>query len=307
MLSFAPPPIGVRPVGSCIVVRAVVWLTYHGVHTTAAWQTAAQQGCSHRATAGPGTCAVRWKSSNTCPLVGAERTLSDLLRTPEDRVLVDQANRYLAFAKARTDVAAVYLIDLHGRTLAASNWESATSYGANHRFRPYFQAAIQGRTSMFYGIGVTTGTPGAFIAAPLYLGQRIAGWWLSRSISRRLRPAGEAGLQIAMADAQGIVFLATQTRLALPQPGGPYLPGAGTSARHTAIWQHCAAHLASKVGTLADGAWQTLTIDHKTYLVQTQAMGRFDWQMLLFSDPAQPAAKVFWPPKLPHCAWPWSI
>ena len=33
---------------------------------------------------------------------------------------------------------------------------------------------------------------------------------------------------------------------------------------------------------------QTLTIDHETYLVQTQAMGRFDWQMLLFSDPAQP-------------------
>ncbi|MEZ5718058.1 MAG: ATP-binding protein [Burkholderiaceae bacterium] len=268
---------------------AVVWLTYHGVHTTAL-QTAAQQAAATVQLQARDLRSSVEKFEHLPSLVGAERTLSDLLRTPEDRVLVDQANRYLAFAKARTDVAAVYLIDLHGRTLAASNWESATSYvGQNYRFRPYFQAAIQGRTSMFYGIGVTTGTPGAFIAAPLYLGQRIAGVVAVKidltAFEARWR---EAGLQIAMADAQGIVFLATQPdwryRSLRPLPT-PVLEHLRATRQYGNI---APLTLASKVGTLADGAWQTLTIDHKTYLVQTQAMGRFDWQMLLFSDPAQP-------------------
>lgn len=241
---------------------AVVWLTYHGVHTTAL-QTAAQQAAATVQLQARDLRSSVEKFEHLPSLVGAERTLSDLLRTPENRVLVDQANRYLAFAKARTDVAAVYLIDLHGRTLAASNWESATSYvGQNYRFRPYFQAAIQGRTSMFYGIGVTTGTPGAFIAAPLYLGQHIAGVVAVKidltAFETRWR---EAGLHIAMADAQGIVFLTTQPdwRYRSLRPLPP--PGAGTSARHTAIWRHCAAH--PRQQDRHAGRWRLADTDHR--------------------------------------------
>ncbi len=226
-------------------------------------------------------------------LVGAERTLSELLKSPRDAALVAQANRYLAFAKDKTEVAAIYLIAADGTTLAASNWQTETSYvGNNYRFRPYFQEAIAGRTAMFYGIGVTTGTPGAFIAAPLRVRGQTRG---VVAVKIDLTPFEtrwrEGGLRIAMADALGVIFLTTQpdwryrSLQALPQPAVEALRSTrqyGDAALHT---------LTGRQRALPIAELQALEIGTKTYLLKAHAIGRYGWQMLLFSDPAEPRRK----------------
>ncbi|SER11584.1 histidine kinase [Solimonas aquatica] len=57
------------------------------------------------------------------------------------------------------------LIDRQGRGLAASNWRSPRSnVGVDYSFRPYFLQARREGSGRFYGIGITTGVPGYFLA-----------------------------------------------------------------------------------------------------------------------------------------------
>jgi two-component system C4-dicarboxylate transport sensor histidine kinase DctB len=66
-------------------------------------------------------------------------------------------------------VAAIYLMDQKGKTIAASNWNSPQSFvGQNFGFRPYFRDALQARAGYFYAIGNTTSIPGYFISQPVY-------------------------------------------------------------------------------------------------------------------------------------------
>ena len=95
-----------------------------------------------------------------------EDRLKDLLRDPSGRKRLDAANSYLLDVKNMADLNAVFLMDQAGLTLAASNFQFPGSYvGHNYRYRPYFQAAMEGRLGTFYGVGVTTGEPGYFLAA----------------------------------------------------------------------------------------------------------------------------------------------
>src|SRR5690606_32656920 len=60
----------------------------------------------------------------------------------------------------------LYLIDLNGETLAASNWNEWSSFvGSNYGFRPYFQDALAEDTGRYFAVGVTTGIPGYFLSS----------------------------------------------------------------------------------------------------------------------------------------------
>ena len=94
-------------------------------------------------------------------IIALEDRLKDLLRDPSGRKRLDAANSYLLDVKNMADLNAVFLMDQAGLTLAASNFQFPGSYvGHNYRYRPYFQAAMEGRLGTFYGVGVTTGEPG---------------------------------------------------------------------------------------------------------------------------------------------------
>lgn len=79
-----------------------------------------------------------------------------------------RVNRDLQEFKERTDSAALFVMNTDGLTLAASNWDTAGSFvGQSYGQRPYFQQALKGQHSYFYGVGLTTGAPGFFIAEPV--------------------------------------------------------------------------------------------------------------------------------------------
>jgi two-component system C4-dicarboxylate transport sensor histidine kinase DctB len=91
------------------------------------------------------------------------------LKQPGNTELIRRFNLTLRDIQRQAKVAAVYLMDPTGKTVAASNWDTAQDYtGKNFGFRPYFLDALRGGAGRFYGIGSTTSEPGYFIAQPVY-------------------------------------------------------------------------------------------------------------------------------------------
>jgi two-component system C4-dicarboxylate transport sensor histidine kinase DctB len=271
------------------LMTAAVWLSFNGFHRTALSDVEQRGVASLKLHADDLLKSVE-KFEHLPYLVGAERALSELLLAPANPDLIAQANRYLAFAQDRTEVAAVYLIDLNGNTLAASNWNTPSSFvGKNYRFRPYFRDASQGLTGMFYGVGVTTGEPGVFIAAPISEGSRIIGVVAVKiDLTAFENKWRQAGLKMAIADAQGIIFLTTESDWryrslqALPEPVLQHL-------RETRQYGALVPRTLGLPGAHAsNNALQRWSIDERSHWVQTSRLGRFDWQALLFSDPADP-------------------
>ncbi|MFC3457644.1 MULTISPECIES: sensor histidine kinase [Massilia] len=134
-----------------------------------------------------------------------------LLRAPDDPALRARANDYFADLQATTGAAALYLVDRDGLTLAASNWNLPSSFvGQNYRQRAYFEDAIQGRRGFFYGLGLTTGQSGLFIAEPVRggAGGAILGVMVVKISLEPLQATWMSGADpVVLRDSRGIVFL----------------------------------------------------------------------------------------------------
>jgi len=90
-----------------------------------------------------------------------------LLDAPSPGVAA-RVNARLELLAARTDAAAIYVIDARGKTVAASNHRLPTSFvGQNYGFRPYFRDALRNGSAELFALGTVSGVPG------LYLAQRI--------------------------------------------------------------------------------------------------------------------------------------
>jgi PAS domain S-box-containing protein len=132
-----------------------------------------------------------------------------LLRTPRDAALRARVNDYFADLQATTGAAALFLVDRAGLTLAASNWNLPSSFvGQSYRQRPYFQDAVQGRRGLFYGLGLTTGQSGLFIAEPVRADGAILGVVVVKISLEPLQAAWMRGADpVVLRDNHGIVFL----------------------------------------------------------------------------------------------------
>lgn len=94
--------------------------------------------------------------------------LSRLLRNPGDAAQQAAANSYLKAVQINAQLAAAYVMDTRGNTLAASNWNEPGSFvGRNYAYRPYFSDAIAHGVGRFYGVGNTTGEAGYFLSVPI--------------------------------------------------------------------------------------------------------------------------------------------
>jgi PAS domain S-box-containing protein len=132
-----------------------------------------------------------------------------LLRAPRDALLQARVNDYFADLQAATGAAALYLVDRTGLTLAASNWNLPSSFvGQSYRQRPYFEDAVQGRRGLFYGLGLTTGQSGLFIAEPVRVQGAILGVAVVKISLEPLQATWMRGAEpVVLRDSRGIVFL----------------------------------------------------------------------------------------------------
>jgi two-component system C4-dicarboxylate transport sensor histidine kinase DctB len=144
--------------------------------------------------------------------VAQSAAVADLL-LHTDGSKVSQVNAYLKDINDRVGAFAVYVLDPQGVVLASSNWQQPTSYvGQNYGFRPYFEQAIRGGIGRFYGIGVSTGEAGLFIAQPIRHEGRIIGIAAAKVsldwIEQSWRAPGTTE-QIWVSDANGVIILSS--------------------------------------------------------------------------------------------------
>jgi PAS domain S-box-containing protein len=133
------------------------------------------------------------------------------LKEPAMRDRILAANRFLEEVNRRAGSDALYVMDMEGIALAASNWNQMPSFvGEAYGNRPYFLDARDGRSGRFYGVGKTTGEPGLFISAAVKEQDRIIG---VIAVKVSLRPIQETWANVRdpviVSDDKGIVFLSS--------------------------------------------------------------------------------------------------
>ena len=109
-------------------------------------------------------------------ILGDLPALRGALHDPFKTEAVTNANRLLKEIVEQTGAEVMYLMDVSGNTLAASNWDKHDSFvGRNFAFRPYFLEAMQGRLGRFFGQGTTSAKRGYFFAAAVHERDKIVG------------------------------------------------------------------------------------------------------------------------------------
>jgi two-component system C4-dicarboxylate transport sensor histidine kinase DctB len=148
-------------------------------------------------------------------LLALDPSLASALNLPSDPQRIAAANSYLEAAQQGAAVSVAFLLDSNGKTLAASNWRQARSFVShNYAFRPYFIDAMRNGLGRFYGVGVTTGEPGYFLAAPVRQQETQLGVIVIKLGLEAMEQAlAGAGNTLLLADADGVIFLAADHRL----------------------------------------------------------------------------------------------
>ncbi|MDT8992512.1 PAS domain S-box protein [Curvibacter sp. APW13] len=120
-----------------------------------------------------------------------------------------EASRYLQAVNAHAASSVLYLMNAHGVTLHASNWERPDSFvGKDYSARPYFTEAMRGQVGLFYAVGKDTGEPGLFLAAPVHRGAAVLGVVAVKvSLGEIEATWRDAGTPLVLSDAFGVVFL----------------------------------------------------------------------------------------------------
>lgn len=158
----------------------------------------------------------------TLPFVIAyQPDIVNALLNPAGRQTLHHLDTTIQAIQRQAKVAAIYVMDSHGNTLASSNWdqpENLNFVGKNFSFRPYFHEAMSGKTSRFYAIGSTTNEPGYFIAQPVYRdgspqgsGKPIGVVAVKISLGDFERTWASSEDPIALADSAGVVFLSNKS------------------------------------------------------------------------------------------------
>lgn len=150
--------------------------------------------------------------NNYLPFAAARYpSIKALLNDPGNERIAGNANRDLEALQKESGAAALFLIDAKGKTLAASNWNTPSSFvGQFYPQRPYFEEALGGKRGYFYGVGLTTGKPGLFIADPVHDGSKIPGVLVVKvSLDTIDSTWSKSANPIALQDKLGIVFLSS--------------------------------------------------------------------------------------------------
>ncbi|SAI43517.1 two component sensor kinase for C4-dicarboxylate transport [Bordetella ansorpii] len=174
-LSTAPPEHATpRRMRAALLLLAVLALAAWLVHRAGVWgaDRAVQELATHaRAAAQLNTVALRSSLDKfrSVPFVLAQdpEVRATLLAPEPERIL--QLDHKLTALSRGVGASAIYLLDMTGLAIAASNWnEPATFVGVDYQFRPYFRRAVSEGEAEYFALGTISHEPG------LYLSRRIA-------------------------------------------------------------------------------------------------------------------------------------
>jgi len=140
-----------------------------------------------------------------------EKDVIQLLEKPGDEDARNSVNEYLEGLNRKAESSNIYIVNLQGRTQAASNWRQRDSFiGDDVNFRPYIRNALRGHPGGFYGVGTTSLEPGYFYAHGIYKDGRMLGVAAIKvSIESQQLSWTQGADKVALVDANGVVFLSS--------------------------------------------------------------------------------------------------
>ncbi|MGM0785323.1 MAG: sensor histidine kinase [Pseudomonadota bacterium] len=207
--------------------------------------------------------------------------------------------------RATADVSDVYLIDRNGDTLAASNWHRPNTFiGQNYSFRSYFQEAIAGQRSRFYGLGVQSMERGYYFSAPVWLDEtapnaRPDGVMVIKVLLDDVEASwADQDAELLVTDHDDIIFMASQPelRLAALHPLSEDERQALLATRRYADEPLSPSGIEvletrgdrSELVRFADGP-----LEEGSYLRLSRSMPAFDWEMHILK-PLAPVHRAQW-------------
>ncbi|OLQ73198.1 two-component sensor histidine kinase [Photobacterium proteolyticum] len=106
----------------------------------------------------------------------------------------------------------IYLINLQGETLAASNWQQPDSFvGQNYAYRPYFREAITGTPGQYFALGASSDKRGYYFSAPVYHQQSVIGVMTIKVDLSLIEDIWQyEDIEYVIADSQGVVFYSSE-------------------------------------------------------------------------------------------------
>jgi two-component system C4-dicarboxylate transport sensor histidine kinase DctB len=140
----------------------------------------------------------------------------------------------LELLAARTDAANIYAIDASGRTVAANNWRSPTSFvSQNYGFRPYFRGAMAQGMSELFALGTVSGRPGLYLARRVERNGRPLGVIVVKVEFDALEAAwARGGGASFVVDRHGVILVTSQPAWRF-RTLGPLAPSVLADARRT--------------------------------------------------------------------------
>ncbi|MCI4660244.1 MAG: ATP-binding protein [Neomegalonema sp.] len=147
------------------------------------------------------------------PIYAQNPEIISALRNPEDGVQLDLVNERLTRWTWQTGAADTYLLDQHGITIAASNWDQPISFvGNDYSFRPYFTMAMNGRLGQYFALGTSSGKRGYYFSYPVRDLQRTIGVVVVKvSIEQIEAELSSAQGEVFISDRSGVIVAAGRT------------------------------------------------------------------------------------------------
>ncbi|GAB3390708.1 ATP-binding protein [Azotobacter armeniacus] len=146
-------------------------------------------------------------------ILALDTEIQALLRDGADPLARERLSRRLQRLNQEAGAGVIFLLDLQGKAIAASNWQEPGNFvGGNYAFRPYFQDALREGSARYFSVGVTTGVPGYFLSQAVRDADgRILGVLALKLVMEGLQRdwAGQPGI-LLVTDRQGISILSSR-------------------------------------------------------------------------------------------------
>lgn len=146
------------------------------------------------------------------PLLAGDFRLQSLLIAPKNREQQEQVNDFLSHVNEIAGSLDVYLMDVNGVTLAASNWRDALTFvGSNFSFRPYFIDAMRGKAGRYYALGTTSRRRGYYFSYPVGDADEPQGVVVVKiDIDTLEHNWRKKDTELIVTDPDGVIFVATR-------------------------------------------------------------------------------------------------
>ncbi|SDW93986.1 sensor histidine kinase [Roseicitreum antarcticum] len=144
-------------------------------------------------------------------LLAQQRVIGNLLVAPDTMARVAAANQYLRATAGLLGASDIYVMQLDGNTLAASNFDTDVSFiGGNFAFRPYFLDALSEGQGRFFALGTTSLKRGYYFGAPVRVDGALRGVLVIKIDLDEIENAwGGGDYEVVVTDPEGIVFLSS--------------------------------------------------------------------------------------------------